>query len=506
MPKLENALLVYPQIPKDTYWSYSYSLKLIQKKSAMPPLGLATLAALFPADVNVRIIDLNIEPLEDKDLDWADAVFLSAMIVQKDSAMEVLARCKDRGVPVVAGGPYPTATPEDMADADYLIQGEAEEVFTDFIEAFRRDEAPARLAAPKKPPMSASPIPRFDLLNRRAYASMSVQYSRGCPFKCDFCNVWKLYGNRPRLKSASQVLAEMDYLYELGWRDSVFIVDDNFIGNKGKVKKELLPALIAWQKEHGYPFTFFTEASINLAEDDRLLTDMKEAGFTQVFIGIETPSAESLAEVGKKQNPKSDMVKAVKKIQEHGLEVMAGFILGFDSDPEDAAERQIQFIQKTAIPRAMVGLLIALPGTELYNRLEAEGRILGKADGNNTHCTASNFLTRQPRERLAEGYRRVLATIYDYNLKNYFERCSRLIDSSAKKAFTKKNGVSREEFRTFLRSLTRQLFTPYGFQYFRFLARTLVKHPKSFAEAVKFGVVGHHYYMITRKTLAAPAM
>ncbi|MBU2489647.1 MAG: B12-binding domain-containing radical SAM protein [Proteobacteria bacterium] len=504
MPDLKKALLVYPEVPKDTYWSYSHSLRFIHKKSAMPPLGLATLAAMFPPDIALRIVDMNVTRLTDRDLEWADTVFLSAMIVQKESFLQVVGRCRDMGKTMVAGGPYPTSSSGEMEEVDYLVLGEAEDIFADFLEKFRAGSAPRVTRAATVPDIRHAPVPRFDLLDRNAYASMAVQYSRGCPFKCEFCNIWKVYGNRPRLKAAQSVLAEMDALYGLGWRGPVFIVDDNFIGNKGRVKKELLPALHEWQAEHGYPFRFFTEASINLAADDELMGAMRKAGFNEVFIGIETPSQEGLAETGKLLNLKTDMPQAVKKIQSYGMEVMAGFILGFDSDTEDIAERQIRFIQETGIARAMVGLLIALPGTELYDRMRREGRLLSETDGNNTHMLESNIETRLSKERLAEGYRKIMGSIYDKNLKNYFQRCSKVLEAVSNSP-TLSREIRWQEIAIILRSLVSQSFTPYGFQYLRFLSRTIRKHPKTFAEAVKFGIVGHHFHTITQKMLTAPA-
>jgi radical SAM superfamily enzyme YgiQ (UPF0313 family) len=329
---------------------------------------------------------------------------------------------------------------------------------------------------------------------------MPVQYSRGCPFRCEFCGIWKTYGNRPRLKPAQSIVAELEALYALAWRGSVFIVDDNFIGNRTRLKDDLLPEMTKWQKERGFPYRFYTEASINLANDEELLMAMGDAGFNEVFIGIETPSMEALKETGKMHNLRCDMSQAVKKIQKAGISVMAGFILGFDSDTEDVVDRQIHFIQQAGIPQAMVGLLTAMPGTELYDRLEKEGRITAAFDGNNTHSLTANFKTKMSKLELKEGYKKILSTIYDKNLKNYFERCSRLLDNVGKpRLFPRK--IQFHELGIALHSLLRQPFTPYGFQYVKFITRNLVKNWSNFPEAVRYAIMGHHFHAITQEVL-----
>ncbi|MBI9076531.1 MAG: B12-binding domain-containing radical SAM protein [Desulfatibacillum sp.] len=502
MNKLTNALLVYPKVPDNTYWSFKHALQFIRKKSSMPPLGLITLAALFPKSINLRLIDLNIEKLRKKDLEWADAVFVSAMIIQKDSFDEVVAMCHAAGKPVIAGGPYATTGHEGISGVDHFVLGEVENTFAGFLEDFQAGEAKKVYLPPEKPSLDQTPVPRFDLLKMKHYASMSVQYSRGCPFNCEFCDIWKVYGNKPRLKSAPNMVRELQALTDLGWQGPLFIVDDNFIGNKRRVKTELLPAVTQWQKDRNYPFRFFTEASINLADDDALLQGMSDAGFNEVFIGIETPSAEGLKETGKTQNLKCDMAQAVKKIQEYGIEVMAGFILGFDSDTEDIVERQVAFIQQTGIPQAMVGILTALPGTELHSRLEREGRLLRVSDGNNTHSLTANFKTKMDVTTLAESYTRLMSTIYDKNLKNYFARCSKLLDNVGDPVLSMRK-IHFSEIMMLVRSLARQPFTPYGYQYLKFITTRFVKNRSTFSEAVKFSIVGHHFHKITRQMIKA---
>ena len=500
MNKLKNVLLVYPQVPDNTYWSFKYALKFINKKSAMPPLGLITIAAFFPEKYNLKLVDLNIQPLKEKDILWADAVFVSAMIVQKKSMETVILKCNQLKTIVVVGGPHATSSHEEISGADHIITGEVEDTFNDFLIDLENGRAKKLYSMPLKPDLSCSVVPRFDLLNLKAYSSMSIQNCRGCPFKCEFCDIWKVYGNKPRLKNPENILLELDTLYELGWRGPVFIVDDNFIGNKNSVKKGLLPALKKWQEEHDYAYRFFTEASINMVNDEELLEGMRDACFNEVFVGIETPSRKALKETGKFHNLKTDMTKAVRKIQQYGMEVMAGFILGFDNDTEDIFDRQISFIQETGIPKAMVGMLCALPGTNLYYRLEKEGRIQGESMGNNTHCMSTNFMTIMDKKKLIDGYKKVLSTIYDSNLKNYFARCSKLMDNLGSTDYFQRK-IHFSEILTLFRSISRQTFTPYGYQYLKFIIRNLIRHRNFFGETIRFGVIGHHFYIITQEML-----
>jgi len=500
--EMKNILLVYPEVPKNTFWSYNYALKMVGKRSVMPPLGLITVASLFPATYHLKLVDMNIEPLEDGDVRWADAVFVSAMIIQQDSLRHVIETCSRLETKIIVGGPYPTSSHEEIAGVDHFVLGEVEDTFRDILMDLGSGKAKKVYPAPRYPELSEPLIPRFDLLDLKSYGSMSVQYSRGCPFKCEFCDIWSLYGSRPRVKTPSHLLSELETLYDLGWRGSVFVVDDNFIGNKRRVKSELLPALVDWHRDHHFPFRFFTEASINMADDETLLALMRDAGFNEVFVGIETPSAEALKETHKAQNLKINMQKAIRKIQSYGMGVMAGFILGFDSDKDDIFDRQIAFIQEAGIPRAMVGLLTATPGTELFSRLKREGRLLGGTGGNNTHSMETNFRTRMDAGELKEGYTRVLSAIYDSNLKNYFARCSKLLENIGNAPFYQRD-IHLDEFLVLVRSVFRQPFTPYGFQYVKFVVKSLFKHPKSFSEAIALSIVGHHYHTITRETLKA---
>jgi radical SAM superfamily enzyme YgiQ (UPF0313 family) len=379
-----NVLLVYPEFP-DTYWSFRHALSFEGKRSAFPPLGLLTISALLPADWSRRLVDMNIRELTLRDIEWADVVFCSAMLVQRDSLKRVIALSKSRGKRVVVGGPYISTSAENLPSVDHIFVGEAEETLPQFVRDLELGTARRVYKATERPALSATPLPHFKLTSLKHYSSMSVQYSRGCPFQCEFCDIIEIYGRVPRTKSNQQMLEELDALRRIGWRGPVFIVDDNFIGNKRNVKN-LLPELADWSERHGGPFSFFTEASVNLAEDDELLELMRRAGFYRVFLGIETPVKESLKEAQKSQNMRSDLLQSVRKVQSYGMEVMAGFIIGFDNDPEDIFERQINFIRESAIPLAMVGLLTALPQTQLWRRLQREGRLLKESTGNNTDC------------------------------------------------------------------------------------------------------------------------
>jgi radical SAM superfamily enzyme YgiQ (UPF0313 family) len=483
-----RVLLINPEFP-DTYWSFRHALPFEGKRCAFPPLGLLTVSALLPANWERRLVDLNVQPLRAADIEWADMVFATAMLVQKESLREVVKRCKARGKRVVLGGPYVTTTIEDLPEADHIFLGEAESTLPQFVKDLARGEARHTYQAAERPPLSATPMAHFDLANLKRYSAMSVQYSRGCPFSCEFCDIIEIYGRVPRTKSNQQMLAEFDALYDLKWRGTVFIVDDNFIGNKKNVRK-LLPALAQWQKDRGYPFSLITESSLNLADDEALLASMRDAGFHRVFIGIETPVEESLHEAQKSQN-RGDLLNSVKKIQSYGMEVMAGFIVGFDNDPVDIFERQIDFIRRSAIPLAMVGLLNALPDTQLWKRLEREGRLLGEASGNNTVCTF-NFKTRMDPAFLVQGYQTIMRTIY--SPREYY---GRVLDSLKRTAQQLSRPTHYGPIRG-LTTLTRVLLRLGVIdrerkEFWRFFTHALIKHRKRFADSLRLAAVGYHF-------------
>jgi radical SAM superfamily enzyme YgiQ (UPF0313 family) len=498
-----KVLLVYPAFPP-SYWGFQYAIELVGKRASMPPLGLLTVAALFPAHYQLRLLDMNVAALTDGDLDWADLVLTSTMVVQQSSLRDVIARANARRRPVAVGGPHPTSFADEIAGAAHYLLDEVEETFPRFLADWEAGRA-ARVYRPeRKPPITATPVPRFELLDFGAYASMALQFSRGCPFDCEFCDITKLFGRVPRTKSNAQMLAELDRLYALGWRGSVFLVDDNFIGNK-KEALRLLPALADWQRERGYPFDFYTEASVNLARLEPLLDAMVTAGFTMTFLGIESPNPEALRKTKKPQNTdRGDdhhLLHAVTAIQRKGIEVTGGFILGLDGDGPEVFDAQVAFIQEAGIPIAMVGLLTALRGTDLYARLEREGRLLAESSGNNVEVTL-NFQSELDREVLISGYRRVLKTLYDEGLTSYFERCWTMLARLGDRPRPRRP-VAAAELLALARSLRRQLFSRQGPAYLKFLARTLLHRPALFAQAVSLAVKGLHFRKFTVQTLAA---
>ena len=403
-------LLVFPEYP-ETFWSFKHALKFIFKKATNPPLGLLTVASMIPDEWEKRLVDMNVGKLTDRDIRWADYVFISATAIQKKSVTSVIARCKKLKVKIVAGGPLFTSCYDEYEDIDHLVLNEAEITFPEFLRDLRNGNARHLYRSPRWAHLRHTPIPAWKLLKLKKYASMSIQYSRGCPFACDFCDIPLLYGRKPRVKNKHQIIAELESLYVHGWRGTVFFVDDNFIGNKADLKKETLPAVAAWMNKRRYPFTFITQASVNLADDDELMNLMVVAGFNTVFVGIETPDQGSLSECGKHQNKNRDLVACVKKIQSAGLQVQGGFIVGFDHDTLTIFERQIRFIQESGIVTAMVGLLNAVRGTALYRRLQKENRLLTDASGDNTDCSI-NFMPKMRYAALIEGYKRIVKTIY----------------------------------------------------------------------------------------------
>ncbi len=418
-----RVLLVYPKFPR-TFWSYEKVLELVDRKVLLPPLGLVTVAAILPQEWEFKLVDQNVRSVTESEWEWADLVILSAMIVQKDDMKDLIKQAHYHHKPVLVGGPYPTAMPEEMreAGADFLVLDEGEITLPLFVEAWQRGERSGEFrSGGAKPDVTTTPVPRFDLLDLNAYDSMSIQFSRGCPFQCEFCDIIVLYGRKPRTKTPEQLIKELDYLYSLGWRRSVFMVDDNFIGNKRNVKL-LLPALKKWQEERNYPFALTTEASVDLAQDQELLDMMVACRFEAVFLGIETPDGDSLSLTKKYQNTRDSLSDSVDQITAKGIRVMAGFIIGFDNEAPGAGDRIVAFVEKTGIPSAMFGMLQALPGTALWFRLEKEGRLLSNnVGGNQTHLM--NFVPTRPIEQIANEY--VNAFTYLYEPHVYLKRIYR---------------------------------------------------------------------------------
>ena len=498
-----NALLIYPQFP-DTYWSFKHALKFLGKRAAQPPLGLMTVAALLPHSWQKRLVDTNVERLRDRDLDWADVVLLSGMHIQREPLLEIVDRCRARGLRTVIGGPIASSlSPQDLK-ADHIVIGEAESLIADLARDLENGTAKPIYQAAERPEMNTSPLPDLSLIKMHRYSTMTVQYSRGCPFNCEFCDIIEIYGRRPRTKGVAQVLAELDQLRMAGWRESVFVVDDNFIGNKPRAK-QLCVALAQWRRQHRLPFNFCTEASLNLADDPELMQMMKDAGFVSVFLGIETPDESGLIASNKLQNTRRSLLESVARIQSYGIQVMGGFILGFDTDREDIFDRMVEFIQKSGIPIAMVGLLQAMPGTQLFRRLRREGRILDAGHGDNTEDKL-NFLPRMDAARLVEGYRSVLKRIY--NCEAYYERVKLYLNRAhpkpAKGERVKKQAsppfLTRDNMRALANSIVRQgVFGRHQWSYWKFLAAAATKYRRCFGTAMTLAVMGYHFQVMTRK-------
>lgn len=482
-----NILLVSPQTPS-TFWSFRYVMQFVSRRAAFPPLGLITVAAMLPRDWNLKLVDLNVTTLSDCDIEWADYVFLSGMIVQADSCHRVLARCSAKGTPVVAGGPLFTTGHERFPEVSHFVLGEAEDVIDELVADLQRGEVKRIYQSEQRPNLAKTPIPRWDLLDMRKYATMSVQYSRGCPFDCEFCDIIVMYGRQPRTKSPAQIIAELDALLDAGWNDGVFVVDDNFIGHKPRAKA-LLREIIEWRHRRRTNIVFLTEASLNMADDDELLLLMSRAGFKRVFVGIESPQEESLLECSKAQNTRRDMTESVRKIHRAGIEVMGGFIVGFDSDKPDIFERQKRLIENAGIVTAMVGLLTALPGTKLFTRLMNEGRLLAQSSGNNTEATV-NFVPKLDREMLINGYRRLVQNLYAP--RAYYERIAAFL-----RDYRPRGPRVRVNFRdamAFVRSLwIMGVATKGRREYWKFLARSLLLHPRALPEAISLAIMGHHF-------------
>jgi len=483
-------LLVYPEFP-DTFWSFKHALRFIHKKAGAPPLGLLTVAAMLPSEWEKRLVDLNVIRLTEEDLAWADTVFISAMIVQRDSTREVIQRCKTAGVKVVAGGPLFTMEYDQFPEVDHFVLNEAEETLKPFLRDLEEGQARRVYTSDQFPNLQQTPVPLWRLASLKQYSSVSIQFSRGCPFNCDFCNVTSLLGHHPRTKTAAQIIAELDSLYELGWRQGVFFVDDNFIGNKKHIKTTVLPALIEWRKgRKGMPFS--TEASINLAEDPELMRLMVQAGFDTVFVGIESPNEDSLAECSKNQNKGRDLLESVRRLQRSGLQVQGGFIIGFDNDSLSIFQQQIDFIQNSGIVTAMVGLLQAPIGTRLYERLRKEGRLVAGFSGDNVDGT-TNIIPSMGIEPLREGYREVLSHIYAPRF--YYERMQTFLREYKPPRI--QSPLELQYILALLRSIyqlgIRGVERTY---YWRLFFWTLFRRPRLFPLAVTLAIYGFHFRQV----------
>ncbi len=488
-----RVLLVSPQTP-DTFWSFKHVLRFVSKKAAFPPLGLLTVAAMLPRDWDLRVVDLNVERLKDSDLRAADFVMISAMIVHQDSVRSVVARCAALGKPVIAGGPLFTTGHENFPEIQHFVLGEAEEVMPQLVEDMRHGRVQRIYKAARWPNLEQTPVPRWDLVDLRHYVTMAVQFSRGCPFDCEFCDIIVMNGRVPRTKTPAQLVAELEALRRHGWNEMVFVVDDNFIGDKRRTRA-LLRELIEWRRRTRPSMGFLTEASVNLADDAELCSLMVEAGFMKVFVGIETPSVEALEECRKLQNRGRDLVAAVRTLQQRGLEVMGGFIVGFDSDQTDIFKRQFEFIQRSGVVTAMVGLLTALPQTRLWQRLKREGRLEAASSGNNTQAEL-NFQPRLNREFLQAGYRDLMKKLYEP--KVYYQR----VRTFLKNHHPSGPGLSLSwpDFKAFLKSFWLLGIWYRGrVAYWRFFWSTLLRRPRHFRRAIEFAIVGYHFRRVAKQ-------
>jgi radical SAM superfamily enzyme YgiQ (UPF0313 family) len=491
-----NILLVYPEFP-DTFWSFKHALKFVHKKAGAPPLGLLTVAAMLPAEWAKTLIDLNVSSMTSKDLAWADYVFISAMVVQRESVRVIIKQCKAAGVKVVAGGPLFTMEYDQFPDVDYFVLNEAEETLAPFLHDLAKGQAQRIYTSTKFPDIHQTPVPLWQIADLKHYDTISIQFSRGCPYNCDFCNITSLLGHRPRTKTTAQIIAELDSLYLLGWRKSIFFVDDNFIGNKKYIKTEVLPALIEWRKDKT-GMSFNTEVSINLADDPVLLRLMVQAGFETVFVGIETPNEDSLAECSKNQNKGRDLVESVKQLQRAGLQVQGGFIVGFDNDSPSIFQQQIDFIQKSGIVTAMVGLLQAPLGTRLYERMQKEDRLVNEFSGDNVDGS-TNIIPIMGIELLREGYRKILSQIYAPEL--YYERVLIFL----REYQPPKIRVSWEP--QYILALWRSIYQlgirgVERIQYWRLFFWTLFRRPRLFPLAITFAIYGFHFRRVAELHVA----
>jgi radical SAM superfamily enzyme YgiQ (UPF0313 family) len=483
-----NVLLVYPKYP-DTYWSFKHALKFISKKASSMPLGLITIAALLPGEWDKKLVDLNISNLKDNDIKWADLVFISAMSVQSASVKSIISQCKRLNAKIVAGGPLFTEHYDKYSEIDFLVLNEGELTLPMFIEDFSKGVPKKIYQLESFADITLSPVPDYSLIDLKEYTTACIQYSRGCPFDCEFCDITALLGHRVRTKTTKQIIAELDQLYKAGWKESVFFVDDNFIGNKKHIKADLLPAIINWMNAHGRPFEFLTEASINLADDKELMELMIKAGFNRVFIGVETPDDICLNECNKLHNKNRDLINSVRTIQQYGMEVFGGFIVGFDNDHPGIFQRQIEFIQQSGIITAMVGLLNAPRLSKLYNRLENEGRIVYQFTGDNTD-NSINFVPVMDKNELMKGYRNILSSIY--SAKPYADRVIRFLKYYNPPYV--KPSFSFNKFMALIKSFIILGIVNKNLIYFwKVLSWCVFNRPKLFPLAVKYSIYGYHF-------------
>jgi len=495
-----KVLMVWPCFPA-SFWSLGEVTQMVPERSLVPPLGLITVAALCPAQWEIRLVDLGFQDLRDEDILWADLVMVSAMAVQRKGVRLTLERASKLNRRTMIGGPYASSAPDALLPlADHVVVGEPDEVFPQIALDLERGSVRRLYSIAEKPDVRRTPVPRFDLLELNKYTFMSVQFSRGCPFTCEFCDIITIYGRRPRTKSPAQLTGELDAILQLGWRKEVFVVDDNFIGNH-KAALELAQELERWQRRNGYPFAFFTEASIDLASRPALLDAMVKANFCRVFIGIESPSRESLKEIKKFQNLRRDPLDSIRLIQQHGLWVMGGFIVGFDSDPPDIFDQQIDFVERAAIPWAMTGVLQAPPTTALYERMKREGRLL-QDNPEPSNFDPPNFRTVLPLPELLDGAKRMLLTLYDP--RRFFERALDSLERWQLQPGQRAPALSLLYLlRVLLKSVWKQgVLSGYRRAYWRYMRRLVSRwglHPQKRRLGFELALSGHHFIRYARQ-------
>ncbi len=487
-----NVLLVYPKCP-DSFWSFKHALKFISKKASVPPLGLITVSAMLPETWQKKLVDLNITALRPSDIRWADYVFISAMYIQKESVNKVITESKKWDKKLVAGGPLFTQEYINYPEVDHFILNEAEITMPLFLNDLNEGKTQRVYKTDEFANLSQSPAPDFHLLSIKEYAALNIQVSRGCPFSCDFCEITALLGHRVRMKKTQQIIDELEQIYNLNWRGAIAIVDDNFIGNIREIKNNLLPEMKKWMQRHKYPFKFSIQSSINLADDKELMSQLIDAGFNAAFIGIETPDEISLQSCNKVQNKNRDLIQSVKKIQQAGIQVSGGFIVGFDSDTPSVFQRQIDFIQQSGIVSAMVGLLNAPKHTKLYKQLETENRLTVEATGNNTD-SSMNFIPKMDYNELQEGYKRIITNIY--SVKPYYQRVRQLL-LNYNQLYKGQRKIKFNLLLAFIKSVfVIGLLSKGRTEYWKFIIWTLFNKPKLMVDAITYTVYGYHFRTI----------
>jgi radical SAM superfamily enzyme YgiQ (UPF0313 family) len=498
-----KCLIVQSKFSAFSFWNYTEVCEIVDAKYPAAPLGLMTLAALLPQHWEFKLIDENVEPLLDEHLEWAEIVCTGGMLPQQKGMLKIIERAHKHNLPVVLGGPDPTTQPNIYKAADYLVTREGEDTIPMFLKDLKKGVKKGVYISDGMADITKSPVPRYDLINFKNYIHVGIQYNRGCPFVCEFCDIIELYGRKPRTKTNEQIIAELDTLYKLGYRGHIDFVDDNFIGNKNNVKK-VLPEIYKWSKEHKFPFYFTTEASINLADDEKLLEMMQDCDFRFVFIGIETPDEDLLVEMGKRQNVNKPIKESILKIYQHGMVVNGGFIMGFDNEKTTIAKSMIEFIQETGITLAMLGTLYALPNTQLTRRLRKEGRLFEEGSnpdeetGIDQLSSGLNFLTKRPRLDILRDYSKVVD--YIYNPKRYFERVIyTALNIKVNYKFKPTLGESLKYFRSFLRVTGKLGFNRVtGYNYWKMIFLVLIKNIKGIEAAVNLAAMYIHFYKQSR--------